>query len=174
MNVFAYCTWQARHAVEVATGVTPLTSPPIWSESFDSALLEGNDLIYVRLHGSPTFPYTWYGESEGGGWIPALVGADLEGVDLGGAVVVLANCHSASSPLVSELYGAGAGTVIAGPGSNYAGGQRVIGTDKLVQWIIKCLKRGMSVRSALTLARVRLFATSWRAADRDALAFTII
>ncbi len=186
MRVFAYCTLTAREAVEKATGVRPLTSPPMLAQHFDPQRMEGYDLLYFRLHGFEDIPDTWFGEDGRGPHLPlalraaaikrypAMTASQLDDVDLGGAVVVIANCYGADSPLVAGFYQAGAAAVIAGSGPNLAAAQQVVGTDALVQALIAAMNWGFGVRRALILARARLLATIWRAADRDALELKIM
>ena len=185
MKVFAYCTEVAEKSVARATGVRPLTSPPLFAETLNPRSLEGHDLLYFRLHAFEGSGM-WFGEGpevaklsramHGAAirkW-PALDRLHFIEANLGGAVVVLANCYGASSPLVRDIYKAGASVVIAGPGSNYAAGNRVIGTDLLVQQVIRGLRAGKSIKKALRRARMRLLLTAWRKPDRDALGFKII
>lgn len=174
LKVFAYCTLPARWAVARATGVKPITSPPVLAGDFQPEWLEGYDLLYFRLHGLKWARGVWFGEDERGNHVPALEKRHLDVVDLSGAVVILANCYGFTSPMVREFYEAGARTVIAGPGPNMAAGWRVIGTDKLTRSIITCMKRGWAIERALQWAKAQLVTTIWRAADRDALEFEIM
>lgn len=176
MRIFAYCTFVAREAVKAATGVEPLTSPPLDAATFPikNRKLQGCDLIYFRLHTLPQHPLTWFGEETSGRLIPALDERFVESVNLGGAVVVVANCHGLDNPLVGRLYDAGARIVIAGAGPNLAAAKRVVGVDLLTKWLIRGLRRGMKPKRALQLAKVRLLATAWRGSDRDALKFKIL
>jgi hypothetical protein len=174
VKILAYCTLPAARAVAKATGAAPLTSPPLTAETFKPGMLKGYDLIYIRLHGTPKFPNMWLGENSQGAKFPALEKHHIDNADLTGAIVVLANCYGASSPLVAEMYEAGASTVIAGGGPNFAAANRVVGTDLLVQWLIRGLRPGLGVEAALRLAKARLLAGAWRVSDRDALRFKII
>lgn len=184
MKVFAYCTLPAQRAVAKATGVEPLTSPPLTIDSFNPARLEGYGLLYFRLHGFEGIE-AWFGEGLQRDlspqlralaikrW-PALTRAHLEKVNLGGAVVIVANCYGSTSPMVRELYEAGASTVIAGPGPNMAAARIVVGTDKLARSIITAMRRGWQVVRALQWAKTQLLTTFWRLPDRDALEFKIM
>jgi len=186
MNIFAYCTLPARDAVHKATGVEPITSPPMVAHEFDPKELQDRDLIYIRLHGFEDIGDTWFGEDLRGPRLPASLRAaaikpwpaltreHLNGIDLGGAAVVLANCHGATSPMVPALYRAGAQAVVAGPGPNLAAGDQVVGTDTLVRWIILAVRCGLSIRRAVRVAKIRLATTAWRVSDRDALGFKIM
>lgn len=185
MKIFAYCTEVAGMSVAKATGVYPLTSPPLTATTLDSKMLEGYDLLYFRLHAFKGGE-RWYGESLEVASLPKAVrGVALKRwpaldrlhfvmADLGGAIVVLANCYGASSPLVQAMYKAGASVVIAGSGPNYAAGNRVMGADLLVQQVIRGLQAGKNIKKALRWARMRLLLTAWRKPDRDALGFRII
>lgn len=157
-----------------ATGVEPYTSPPWTSKRFDPQVMEGYDLLYFRLHQAQAIQGVWLGERDDGEWIPALRVEQLEGLDLGSCIVVIANCWGVEGPFVPAFYQAGAAVVIAAPGPNFGASNAVVGADLLVQWIIRGLRWGFSVRRALAMAKVRLLATAWRGTDRDALAFQIM
>lgn len=174
MNVFAYCTAPAWRAVATATGITPVASPPVTARTFEPIMLEGHDLLYFRLHQVEAMPTTWLGEDLHGDMFPALHLHQVEGVYLNGAAVVIANCYSQGSPFVPAFYENGAGAVIGAHGKNYAAGNRVIGSDLLVLWIIRLMGKGLSIGAALAGAKTRLLTTAWRRADRDALGFQII
>jgi len=169
VKVFAYCTDSARQAVRAATGVSPLSSPPVTAETFDPQWLEEQDLLYFRLHGKPN-GCAWYNDAGAA----ALTRSRILSADLGGAVVVVANCYGDRGPMTDALYAAGASAVIAGAGPNYAAVQRVVGTDLLVRWLILGLGIGLVVDRALRLAQMRLRLSSWRASDRDAAKFKVL
>lgn len=173
MDIWAYCTAPAREAVTKATGVEPVVSPPMTASEFDVRWLEGHDVLYFRLHGMVD-QTVWYGEGSRGGLYVALTINQLREPRLGGALVVVANCYAAKSPMIAELYRAGASAVIAGEGPNFAAGRRVIGADKLAREVIAGLRGGRSIERALRVARMKLLATAWRGADRDALGFRVI
>jgi len=179
VRVFAYCTELAKAAVGKATGVEPVTSPPLTASTFDPEWLEGRDVIYFRLHGMDG-QAGWFGEGTGPlGFgktqMLALGLGQLRDVNLGGAVVIVANCYGANDdPMVQALYDAGASAVIAGPGKNLALGDRVVGTDLLARWVIAGLAVGLSVKVALMGAKARLMASIWRRSDSDALEFKIM
>jgi hypothetical protein len=173
MDVWGYCTAPAREAVAEATGVEPLVSPPMTASEFDVRWLEDHDVIYFRLHGTVD-QTVWYGEGPQGGLYVALTITQLREARLGGALVVVANCYAARSPMVAELYRAGASAVIAGEGPNFAAGGRVIGADKLAREVIAGLGKGRSLERALRIAKMKLLATAWRRPDRDALGFRVI
>jgi hypothetical protein len=135
--------------------------------------MEGYDLLYFRLHRIPG-RVGWFGEGKEGKTPLALARSQVEAANLGGAVAVVANCYGADDPMVESLYLAGARAVIAGSGPNLAAGNRVVGTDLLVQWLIWGLWMGWSAGRALEVARGRLLLSAWRAADRDAFKFKVI
>ena len=178
MRTLAYCTEAAREAVWRAVGVEPLTSPPL-SAGCVPDVWAGADFVYVRLHGRPNVPDTWFGESADGDAITALTIDDLGKVS---GVWLLANCYGAESPWVAALYRAGAQAVIAGNGSNYAARKRVVGTDLLARWLKHGLELGLPVQWALRLAKARVGLSKYsRAAvngqmvcpNADALAFLL-
>lgn len=139
------------------------------AETFEPRWLAGHDLVYVRLHGMPN-GQAWYNDSGA----VALTPSQVLQADLRGCVVVVANCYSDRGPMMGALLAAGADAVIAGPGPNYAGARRVVGTDLLVRWVIRGLRVGMDVGRAMWLARLRLRLSGWRASDYDAAQFAVL
>ena len=191
MRVFAYCAESMAESVDKASGVVPLTCPPMKLEYFDARWLAGADgghpydLLYFKLHGLPGKPY-WYGDN----WVTALSAAQLQGIDLGGAVVFVANCHlvadgdlsqdelssksGLATPMLSALLDAGASAVIGGPGVNYARSKSVDGADLLGQAFRRGLAMGLSTATAFSLAMFRLRAKVRKDATiRDTLEFRI-
>ena len=152
MRTIAYCTEAAREAVRRAVGVEPLTSPQLSAGNVPD-VWAGADFVYVRLHGRPDVPDTWFGESAAGDAITALTISDLKTVS---GVWLLANCYGAESPWVAALYRAGAQAVIAGDGPNYAARKRVVGADLLARWLKHGLGLGLPVHWALRLAKARV------------------
>ncbi len=171
MHIVAYCTKQALEAVRSATGVEPLTSPPLTASLIKPEQIEC-DFLYVRLHGVATVT-VWFGEDENDNMIPALNRSIVRAADMTGSVVLVANCYGDQLPLVDDFYHSGAEAVIVAGGDNYAAGRRVIGTDKIAKNMIKSLKRGVGPKRALRNAKIRMIPTLWRYADRDALGFKI-
>jgi len=175
MRIFAYCTALAGAAVKAATGVEPITSPPMVAGNFSPEWLEDYDLLYFRLHSLRNRGVKgWFGEGRSGLQF-ALSETQVLAAELGGAVAVVANCYGGDGdPMIAALYKAGASAVIAGSGPNVAAARRVVGTDMLVRWVIRGLEWRMPVAGALQLAKTRLLATSWRESDRDARQFEIV
>jgi len=183
LRVFAYCTEPAREAVAVAMGVEPVTSPPLASDGLGGWWqVDGKpvDFCYFRLHGHPMYPEAWFGESEDDA-LPSLAyvaftAENLVDADLADAVVVLANCYGATSPLVQGFYEAGARAVIAGSGPNLAAGNMVVGTDLLARTLLRMLEMfpEVDVAKLLHMARARLLLTAWRESERDTLEFHVV
>jgi hypothetical protein len=101
LKPFGYATeaWR-RAATEVyaeVPGAQPLLiSPPTLATTLNRTLLEGARLIYCNLHGVRDGPL-WYGQpSDRRALVAALRPADLEGLDLRGAVVVSEACYGAA------------------------------------------------------------------------------
>jgi hypothetical protein len=181
MNLLAYCTEVAASAVRKALGVEPLTSPPVTASSFPRRKLRDLDMLYFRLHGEESEP--WRGEGVEGDKPVAFTPRCLSEADLGGCVVVVANCYGSDDPLVAALYEVGAEAVIAGPGLNYAAGDMVTGADLLARWLRFGLELDLSVQWALRIAKLRLRIDVRRFAlplgemvnpSGDALAFDVI
>lgn len=152
-----------------ATGGMVFTCPPFTADGFEPKWLEGYDVLYFRLHGLPGGG-TWFG-TDG---TPALRVGQVEAANLRGAGVVVANCYGTTDPLAASLYRAGAEWVVGGAGMNVAAGNRVVGTDLLMQWLLRGLYAGLDISDALRLAQIRLAFTAWRHADRDAMQFYIL
>jgi len=174
MRILALCAYPARAAVRKATGVEPWTSPPYTTENIQPAHMEGYDLIYFRLHRLRSVPGLWFGEYPSGERVQALNSYLLELADLSGALVVMANCYGVSDPMIRQLYVSGARGVIAGPGRNYAHGERVVGADLLTKWLLYGLRAGLGTKAALGVAKARLRLTAQRRADKDALEFALM
>ena len=160
----------ARIAVASATGVAPFTSPPVYTWAFEPGWMERKDLLYFRLHGREGHN-GWYGD-----WgVRALNPERILKADLGGAVAVVANCYGGDGdPMVEALYRSGCAAVVAGGGVNVGARVKVLGTDLLVQWVIRMMRVGFEIERALRWARVRLAMSGWRASDRDAARFEVV
>lgn len=165
--------------------MTPVTSPPLDSTTFDVAQMEGRDLIYIDLHGRPGSP-TWFGQStrdNADRHIMALVAEQLNDISLYGAVVFAATCYLAdsNSPMLDALLDAGARYVIGGEGVNWNGLHNPIGAGLLGQWFRRGMQIGGDPLKALAFAKdqVRLSLLWYKVrgmkthvlAARDALAF---
>jgi len=166
--------------------VTPVTSPPLNSRTFDVGQLEGRDLIYFDLHGWPGW-LEWFGQAAKKGGlgrhIVALTADQVRSVCLDGAVVFAATCHLAdsNSPMLDALLDAGARYVIGGEGVNWNGLSNPIGAGLLGQWFRRGMQIGGDPLRALVFAkdRVRLSLLWYKVrgmeahamAARDALAF---
>ena len=166
--------------------MTPVTSPPVDSTTFDIGQLEGRDLIYLDLHGMPG-DQKWFGQSgEEGGLdrhVVALTAYQVKSVCLYDAVVFAATCHLAdsNSPMLDALLDAGARYVIGGEGVNWNGLHNPIGAGLLGQWFRRGMQIGGDPLKALVFAkdRVRLSLLWYKVrgmkvhalAARDALAF---
>lgn len=156
MEVFAYCAKQFERSAQKASGVKPLTCPPVDSTYLEAFphYLEGNDFIYFDLHGRPGAPY-WLGDD---GHF-ALNARQLGKIDLSGAVVFATNCYLGNddSPMLDALLAAGAKYVIAGSGPNFAPARSLaFGAGLLGLWVRRFLTLGMGVSTALSLAKKRV------------------
>ena len=145
-------------------GVAPLTSPPIFLESFDPKALDGAELVFFKLHGLEGQPY-WYGD----GGATACSADQLALARLAGALVFAANCWGGhDSPMVQALMSAGAACVVTGEGLNYAGITRLDGADTIGYVWRRLIQRGYPAGNALFLAKLAAKAKRPRlAADID-------
>lgn len=161
MKIVAYCTLAAAQAVGKATSGTPLTSPPLVAADVTPDMLTA-DVLYFRLHGTESNTDVWFGDDDRGRKPIALRLKTVESLRLNGAVVIIANCYGSDSPFVRAFYDAGARTVIAAPGENYAGGKLVTGMDLLTRIVVMGLRRGWSTEKAANQARLWLRLMSWQ------------
>ena len=101
LKPFGYTTEAWRRAAAQVYAEIPgagalLISPPLLATMLDRKLLEGARRIYCNLHGVRDGPL-WYGQpSDRRALVAALRPADLEGLDLRGAVVVSEACYGAA------------------------------------------------------------------------------
>jgi peptidase C25-like protein len=100
-KVFGYSTDAWRYAAAAVHAEIPgagvlLVSPPTLAETFDRGLLDQARRVYCNLHGVRDGPL-WYGQpSDRSALVVALRPADLDGLDLSGAVVVSEACYGAA------------------------------------------------------------------------------
>lgn len=158
MKIFAYCCQSLVESTRKAAGVEPLTCPPMKAAEFDPAWLEGQDFIYLDLHGAPGGT-EWRGDRR----TIALRKAQIRAANLAGAVVFATNCHlgDADSPMLTALLDAGASYVVAGDGLNWAGAQAVMGAARLGQ-LFRIALAFMDPRRALTAAKMGMQRLSLR------------
>lgn len=148
MRVVAYCAREYVGAVRRASGVEPLTSPPVDEASFDVRVLTGCDLFYVGLHG-----HEWLAEWLGDDGEIALSADQLREADLTGSIVFAESCWLPESPMLGALLGAGAEAVVGGSAKNFGGRERPTGVT-LLGWLFRVgLQWGLSPELALALAK---------------------
>lgn len=167
MKVFAYAAASFGQSVRIAAGIRPLTCPPMNAEHFDPIWLQGCDFLYFKLHGMPDQPY-WYGDE----FQTALTAKQIQRADLSGAVVFVANCYLADSPMLAALLDSGARAVIGGHGKNYARSTLVDGADMLGMWLRRMLRLGIPLEAAFRIAKKRI-SLERTVAGRDTLAFQL-
>lgn len=158
MKVFAYCALSFREATHKASGVPPMTCPPMTTDRFRPEWLAGRDLIYFDLHGLPGAPY-WFEELPGPVFPErtiALTAEKIRAANLDGAVVFAANCYLADtgSPMLDALLDAGASYVIGGEGRNWANeGPDLSGASRLGYWFRLALAQTRNPLEALRMAK---------------------
>lgn len=163
MRVQALCCASFERSVKRAANVDPLLSPPVTVETFNPAVLQGYDLLYVKLHGLPGQPY-WYGDE----WITATSAEQVCKTDLHGATVYAPTCFLPQSPMLAALFEAGAEYVIGGEDENY---ERTV--DRFGRIIRLLMQTGLSVETSFRLAKLRLRITPQTLAVRDTLNFRL-
>ncbi|MCC6192051.1 MAG: hypothetical protein IT318_23730 [Anaerolineales bacterium] len=127
----------------------PLTSPPVFLDSFDPHVLDERRFLFFKLHGLEGQPY-WYGD----GAVTACSAEQLRTARLDGAMAFAANCWGGvGSPMVQALLAAGAAAVVTGEGLNWAGTRRVDGIDVMALAWRKFLELGFSAEVALRVGK---------------------
>lgn len=157
-GVFAYCAAEFEESTRKASGVAPLTCPPVACDTFNPALLERRWLLYFDLHGLPERS-VWYGDDG----LPALTAEMIRMTDLRGTVIFAVNCYLADegSPMLDALLDAGALYVIGGAGPNYGGATSAIGASYLGKRFRELMRFNNPLR-ALRLAKALLVVRKWR------------
>jgi hypothetical protein len=154
--------------------------------TFEPYLLEGVDLLYIKLHGLPNQPF-WYGDH----YVTCMAAHQVIQADLTDTTVFVANCHSfteeptsvgARSPrpstpqpgqMLFALLEAGARAVVAGAGPNYAGTTRIYGADILGLLFRKFLAGGFDPKDAFLLAKAKMRFSRKNRFIRDTLEFKL-
>jgi hypothetical protein len=180
MKILAYCCLSFTESVQKATGVVPVTSPPLSAfggrclDEFPPQALDGYDLIYFKLHGLPTQPY-WYGDE----MITALTADQIRAADLSGTVVFVANCHlwhivkkGPQHPMLDALLDAGAQAVVGGGGENFGKRTKIYGADLLGKWFVMAYRLCGNPLTSLYVAKARVSLEDNFGA-RDALKFKL-
>ena len=165
--MFAYAAQSFYHSVNRAAGVAPVLSPPITAKTFCYYWLEGQDLIYLKLHGYPGIPIL-YGDDN----TPALDISSIVNATLGGVTIFAPTCHLRRSSLFNAFFYSGARYVIAGEGTNYAAVDQVAGADRLGLWLRRLMQWGFSTPLAFHIARYRVLLSTSQAA-RDTFGFKL-
>ncbi len=152
MRIVACCCAEFVDSARRASGVEPLTWPPLTTNTFDPRVLAGQDVIYFDLHGAKAQP-VWL---DNNGRV-AITAQQIRSVNLSGATVIALNCFLADqdSPMMDALL-ASAGLVIGGEGLNFSGAQNVYGASKLAEWIVRLMNLGMPPLRALQFAKIRV------------------
>lgn len=147
MRTVALAARQWYVSTWIASGVRPLSAPPVRLATFDPAVLSGAGLLYVCLHGLPGQPF-WYGST----WETAVSADQIDRADLRGAVVYLAGCYG-QGPMTDALLAAGAAAVVGDSDLTHAGYFLPTGSNGLGRLFVRALRAGLSAADALGAAR---------------------
>lgn len=137
MNVLALSAREFRLGTALAAGAWPVSFPPGRADTFDPALLQGRDLIYVCLHGLPNQPYLYGDKFE-----TALSAEQIRTVNLGGAVVYMAGCYGGGGPIADAFSEAGAVCVVGDRDLTWAGTWLPLGSNRLGRLFVRRLRAG--------------------------------
>lgn len=160
-SILAYVAkeWERAGRLAVGRWAELLTCPPLNAASFGPMKLEGRKVLYFKLHGllSQPFWYAAHGVSIGD---TALSATQILRADLGGALVVAANCFARGGPMEAALLEAGASAVFGDHDEAYGRAHSLRETDLLCKLLIDRLKRGWQAMDALRGARIEYEAKS--------------
>lgn len=137
---------QLRLSTAIATRQWPYVSPPARAETFDTARLDGQDIIYVCAHGLSGADFLC-----GDNGTIMLTGGQIEAARMPGAVVWLGGCYG-FGPLSDAFLAAGAAAVVCDRDVNWAGPLWPTGSNRLGQLFLAELYRGRTVGVALDMA----------------------
>ena len=165
MYSFGFVDQKYTEVSRRVAGGTVVTAP-----YFDPTILELTwneaDYIYIDLHGRLDQPRWLFASGK------RVICYEQIKDYAKGKVIFATTCYLPGTAWFDTLRNGN--VLVYGSGENYGGkGDRAIGAQLLALWFRRMLQLGLSPRSALRCARLRVFLTSWRRADRDALKFTI-
>lgn len=130
----------------LATGQRPVCSPPASATDFDPSVLNGQDVVYLCLHGYEG-DTTLYGD----GFVPMLTSEAISKANLDGAVVYLAGCWGLQAASTAFLR-AGAAYVVGDTDSTWTGPLWPRGSNELGREFLRQLRRWQSVPQAFDVA----------------------
>jgi hypothetical protein len=153
-KIFVLTTKSWRISSFLTTGVIPVTSPPVVAGNIDLSLLEGNDILYIRLHGIEGQPF-FYGDP---GFPTTLSATQVQSLDLTGTEIFLEGCYGGL--MADAFLSAGALSVVGSNKPTYGrrfrkGPSSIVGSNYL-----KMRKRGIKSTTALTLSLRKIPAKS--------------
>lgn len=143
----------------------PLTSPPAQETSTLCSRWGPVDFVYIDLHARLEYP-TWLFASG-----QRVLSSDQLAAMPGNKVVFMTTCHLPETAFYDIMRSKH--TLICGKGKNWGARDRATGAPLLAMWFRRFHKRGWRVETSLRLAKARVFFSSWRKGDRDALQFYI-
>lgn len=163
MRILALAAREFRWGTALAAGAWPRAFPPGRVDTFDPAVLEGHDLIYVCLHGLRGQPYLYGDRFE-----TAISADQIRAARLGGAVVYMAGCFG-DGPVADAFLDAGALAVVGDRDTTWAGTHWPLGSNRLGRLFVRSMRLGMSPYNAFSYARDAFRATSRDARDQAIL-----
>ena len=178
MRIFAYCDRRYERPTRklfdrYADDGLMRTSPPVTVAMFQPEWLEGQEVIYLDLHGLPGARYLYAGGEY------ALAVDAVRGAHLDGAVVFATSCNMPETPFLRAFLDAGASAVITGEGENWGGRWKLTGAGKLAwEFLYRYSTAPLFASEALdrakdALASYRYHRIFHRKATRDALEFRV-
>lgn len=134
-----------RLSTRLATGVWPLTCPPLTAEAIQPAQLHA-PLLYIRLHGLPDQPFLY-----GDGWQTALAATWVAALKLPASLVFLEGCYGAQ---LAEAFMAGGARAVVGNNQPTFGRRLRLGPAQQIgrAWL-RQLRLGWPVSLALRAAQ---------------------
>jgi len=151
---FVYCAQAWRKAAALTALRIPITSPPITAENFDPAWMEGQPLLYFKLHGYENDP-DWYGLDERGHKPTALTPNLVRQADLTGAIVVAVVCYGAGGEMEGAFLEAGAIAFFGSADEVVAREDAVDEADLLAQQLLALARKSQNLQDILAEAKER-------------------
>lgn len=162
MNVVAVAARSFALGTWLASGVRPMTCPPLDDSSLPAALWEA-DVLYACLHGGDGDPYL-----RGDGDIPTLSIITLGGVELPGTLVYMAGCWGAPQ-WADAFLSAGARAVVADRNTAWAGRFLPLGSHAIGREWLRRVRFGETAAVALDLAKTIFASRHGSARDLEML-----
>lgn len=159
------CDYRYAESAERVVQHEPLTCPPALETEYLLSHWGPAYFVYVDLHGRRDRPFKLYADGE------AVAHVNQFWCLPGGKVTFFTTCDMPHLRFVDAMKH---NWLVMGDGKNYGLRGRATGAPLMALWMRRFLERGFTPRAAFLASKARVFLTSWRKGDRDALAFQLV